>query len=212
MNAKSTAAADLDSYLAARESERALITAERHAELMRLAGYLRGRIDAGETARLLFVCTHNSRRSQLAQLWAAAAGDRYGVPVETYSAGTESTAFHPRAVAAVERAGFLVERQDESDNPIYLVRMRSTETPVACSSKLVDTALLPGQLFAAVMVCNAADAACPFVAGAELRMPLTYVDPKVSDGTPDEAATYDERCAQIARQMLCLVDLVRAEA
>jgi hypothetical protein len=49
------------------------------------------------------------------------------------------------------------------------------------------------------------------VKGANFRVAIPYVDPKVSDGKPEEAATYDERCLQIATEMLWVMQAVKKE-
>lgn len=193
----------LAAYTDARVGEFGLISAERVRELDALASHIRATLDDGKPARLVFVCTHNSRRSHLAMIWAGVASARYGVgPVEVFSAGTEATAFNPRAVAAIERAGIEVERMSEEDNPVYRVAFAGGREPLECFSKTLDHPSLPVETFAAVMVCGEADASCPTVPGCQFRAAIRYVDPKASDGTPDETATYDERCAQIAREML----------
>jgi arsenate reductase (thioredoxin) len=60
------------------------------------------------------------------------------------------------------------------------------------------------------MTCDEADQDCPFVKGAALRISLPYEDPKVADGTPEEAARYDARSRQIATEMLYLFSKVAA--
>jgi arsenate reductase len=189
-------------YLAERQAEFDQITPERKAALAKLSAYIREHASGEKPARLIFVCTHNSRRSHLSQLWAAAAARAYGLPVITYSGGTESTAFNPRAVAAVERAGMQVHQTFQDSNPVYHVRFGETAPVQTCFSKRYDHAPNPKDGFAAVMVCGDADRRCPAVRGADARFAIPFVDPKVSDGTAREAATYDERCAQIAREML----------
>lgn len=192
------------------------IDAERRAELDRFAAelvLLGDRQDAAELP-ITFICTHNSRRSHLSQIWAQAAAHRFGLErVRTYSGGTEATAFNPRAVAAVERAGFHVERTADGgeDNPRYLVRVAPDTEPMRCWSKQFSDPLNPQADFVAVMTCTSADAACPHVPGASLRVALPYVDPKEADGTEREAAVYDERCAQIGREMLYLFERVAAQ-
>jgi arsenate reductase len=59
------------------------------------------------------------------------------------------------------------------------------------------------------MTCSHADKNCPTVTGASLRIPITFEDPKAADGTAKEAATYDKRSAQIAREMLYAFSLVK---
>ncbi len=195
--------AALQTYIAERIGEFDRVAADRRAALARIADYVRSSRHTALPARLMFICTHNSRRSQLAQLWAHAAATRYGVEnVFVYSGGTESTAFNPRAVAAARRAGFDVEQTGEADNPIYLVRYALDAPPVVCFSKLYDSPPNPRQGFCAVMVCTDADARCPLVPGVATRVALPFDDPKALDGTPGESAAYDERCRDIARELL----------
>lgn len=198
----------LADYLAQRQREFELIDVPRRDLLAELSQYIRRRRMAGEAARLIFVCTHNSRRSHMAHLWAAAAAATFGLDVATFSGGTEATAFNPRAIAAMERAGFRIDKRTAGDNPTYVVHFSKHRPGITCFSKKFDAAPNPRKDFAAVMVCGEADAACPAVAGASARFSIPFVDPKVSDGTPQEAATYDERCAQIAREMLYVMSRV----
>lgn len=178
---------------------------ESRKELLdQVAAYVSARRRVGESAELTFICTHNSRRSQMGQLWAAAAAVYFGVDeVHTYSGGTEVTAFNPRAVAAIERAGFVVENPG-GDNPHYLVTFADDRPAIECFSKTYDDPFNPSDGFAAIMTCSEADEACPVVHGAALRAPIRYEDPKVADGTPSETAAYDERCLQIATEVLYL--------
>lgn len=189
-------------FFKARAQEFDTIPSDRKADLDSIANYVRTARSQGHTPRLMFVCTHNSRRSHMGQILAAAAAQAAGFTVETSSAGTEATAFNPRAVAAIERAGFAVRKTTTDTNPIYHVSMGDGAPVVTCFSKRIDNAPNPTAGFAAVMVCTEADKACPSVAGADARFALPYVDPKVADNTPDEARAYDERCAQIAREMM----------
>jgi hypothetical protein len=131
------------------------------------------------------------------------------VPVKTFSGGTEHTAFNPRAIAALERAGFAIRQTlAGGDNPRYQVRFVGDGPAVEAFSKVYSESPNPSREFCAIMTCSQADEACPVVDGAAERIALTYDDPKASDGTPEEAATYDERCAQIAREMLFALSMV----
>jgi arsenate reductase len=193
---------DLSSFVGEVQLEVDLIPAGRRAELEQLARFIRRRTGAGETARLVFICTHNSRRSHLAQVWCQTAARMHGLSrVETYSGGTEATAFDPRAVASLERAGFRVRAADAVPNPRYLVRFSDEVEPMVCFSKVYDQPPNPREGFCAIMTCSAADEGCPVVLGASERIALRYDDPKEFDGTPLEAQKYDERCRQIAREM-----------
>lgn len=194
---------ELAAFVAGTLDELDLIPTERRATLDGLAHFVAERTRAGEPAKLTFICTHNSRRSHMAQLWAQAAAHHFGiVGVETYSGGTEATAFNPRAVAALERVGFLIEAATAGANPVYAVRYNADIAPMECFSKVYDQPPNPTEDFCAVMTCGEAEAACPIVFGAAERISLPYDDPKAADGSPQEAAVYDERCRQIAREML----------
>lgn len=175
---------------------------ERRKQLEIIADYVRGRVEAGQPARLTFICTHNSRRSHLCQIWAQTASAYYGIPAATFSGGTSATAFNPRAVATLKRAGFDIPDPAADSNPRYQVRFRSDGAPMECFSKVYHDAPNPQNDFCAVMVCSQADKSCPIVAGAALRIAVPYDDPKADDDTPNEAAQYDQCCAQIAREML----------
>jgi len=192
-------------YLEARASEIDLIPPDRKKALTKLALYVKSRRAAGQPARLTFICTHNSRRSHMAALWSRAAATRFGLDgVETYSGGTEATAFNPRAVAALERAGLDIERKTGGDNPRYAVRYARDVEPAVTYSKVYDAEGNPDSDFVAVMTCSQADENCPVVDGASLRIAIPYEDPKAFDGTDREAKTDDERSEQIAREMLFL--------
>lgn len=179
----------------------AAIPAERKESLGLIADFIKERKAAGATADLTFICTHNSRRSHLSQLWAATAAWHFGLDhVRTHSGGTEATAFNPRAVAAVERAGFQVVRP-EGKNPVYEVSFAPSAQAARCWSKVYNDPANPSKDFCAVMTCSEADKNCPIVFGALDRISLPYIDPKEADGTPEEAARYDERCLQIAAEL-----------
>jgi arsenate reductase len=201
----------LEASVADTLAELGRVPAERRLQLDALALFAAERRRAGEPAPLIFICTHNSRRSHMAQLWAQAAAHHFGIDgIETYSGGTEATAFDPRAVAALQRAGFLVEPTTTGDNPVYAVRFSEYAAPLQCFSKIYDQPPNPSAGFCAVMTCGTADAGCPIVLGAAQRIAITYDDPKVADGTSEEAAVYDQRCRQIAREMLYALSRVGA--
>jgi arsenate reductase len=206
-----TLSPSVQTYVEARAAEFEQIPRERREQLTEVARFVRTRVGSGETARLTFICTHNSRRSHLAQIWAQVAAAYYGAHgVETFSGGTEATAFNPRAVNALRRAGFpiSISQPEVKDNPRYEVHFADNAPPLTCFSKVYDQEPNPKKDFCAVMTCSQADAACPLVAGASLRIAIPYEDPKAFDGTPEEAEQYDERCKQIAREMLYIFSQV----
>lgn len=192
-------------------SEAEMIPEGRQAELKELASIILE--ESKDETGLLFVCTHNSRRSQMAQAWATAAAQYYAVERLTFfSGGTEATAFNPRAVKALRGAGFQIDERimdEEPSNPRYLVTTGEEGIEATYFSKKYGHEANPESNFIAIMVCSDADEACPIVDGADARFPLTYDDPKAFDGTDLEAAKYTERSQQIARELFYLMSLVK---
>lgn len=201
---------ELAAYIGGIIPEAGRLPEERKDLLGRLAAYIRKKKNQGGGVKLTFICTHNSRRSHISQIWAAAAAAWYGLDfIATYSGGTEATAFNPRAVSAMERAGFQIENPG-GGNPHYQVSFSEEASPVECFSKTYDDPFNPEKGFAAIMTCSDADENCPFIPGVEMRLPLTYDDPKEADDTPQETARYDERVRQIGREIFYAMQLVHA--
>jgi arsenate reductase len=160
---------------------------------------LKGRREIG----LTFICTHNSRRSHIAQVWAQTAAYYFNIGgVKAYSGGTEVTAFHPNAIKALEVVGFRIKKRSSGDNPTYEVYFSEKEKPVITYSKIYNTSANPQSDFAAIMTCSSANEACPIVEGANLRIPITYDDPKEFDNTPFADEKYLERVKDIGREIL----------
>jgi arsenate reductase (thioredoxin) len=171
--------------------------------LNELAQYVTSKRAKNLRVKLVYICTHNSRRSHFGQVWAKVASEYYKITeVETYSGGTEATTFNANAINALVRAGFTIETESAAANPVYHVHYAEDSPPIQCFSKVYDHRSNPSSDFAAVMTCGEADENCPFIPGAELRIATTYDDPKAFDHTPQEDAKYDERCRQIALETL----------
>ena len=192
----------------ATEGKPTTIDAERATGFAPLIDWIAEKKAKGEPAHLVFVCTHNSRRSQMGQAWARAAALELGLThVQTWSGGTEATAFNPRAVTALRSHGFVIEDTGDKkggQNVVYTLGYGPDVADTAFS-KVYSDPFNPKAGFAAVMVCSSADASCPFVEGAEVRVAVPYLDPKVSDGTPEEAATYSAKSEEIGREMVWLM-------
>jgi arsenate reductase len=176
-------------------------------ELLDAAAVRIGQARGQGPINLLSVCTHNSRRSQFCQAWCALAVAHYRTPgIECFSCGTEATACNPRTIAALERCGWRIARSASPKelNPKVTCTFGDS-AEIVLWSKAFGEAGLPTQQIIALLCCDEADKACPTVPGAVARVPLHYVDPKRSDDTAEEAATYDERCQQIAAEMFYLI-------
>ncbi len=185
------------------------IPAARKERLTQIAQYVAQCHRQGQPAKLTFICTHNSRRSHMSQIWAQTAALWYGVPqVRTYSGGTEATAFNPQAVKTLAQAGFEIEQITESDNPVYRIIIADEIPPLEAFSKVYNQSPNPTEGYCAVMTCSEADEACPVVFGAAKRVSIPYKDPKEYDGTERETEAYAERCRQISSEMLYAFSLL----
>jgi arsenate reductase len=114
-----------------------------------------------ERSRVLFLCTHNSARSQMAEgLLRHLAGDRF----EAYSAGTEATHVRPLAIRAMDEIGIDISGQESKTLNRYL-----------------------GEPFDYVItVCDEANEACPFFPGAKNRLHWSFEDPAQATGSEEE--------------------------
>lgn len=179
------------------------ISSERRVVLEKIAEYVKLKITEKNQVQMIYICTHNSRRSHFGQIWAKVAGIYYNLKeIETYSGGTEATAFNENAINALKKVGFEIEKLGEEKNARYQVYFDLKSDPILCYSKVYNEQGNPQQNFAAIMTCSDAEENCPFIPGAELRISTTYNDPKNFDNTPQQDKQYDERCRQIALESL----------
>ena len=185
----------------------------RRDRLDALAAHLRERYQVGMTLRVTVICTHNSRRSHLAQVWLAHWLATYRIPAEIHSAGTEVTAVYPAIVSTLREADFDIRPADssETDNPRYLLRLAADGEPLSLYSKRLDDPALPAFDFTALLVCDGAAEACPVVAGAEARFVLPFRDPKWSDGTTEMAAAYRTASEEINESMKYLANRIQQD-
>ncbi|GGF50967.1 arsenate-mycothiol transferase ArsC [Echinicola rosea] len=178
------------------------ISSERRTTLLPLIEFVQAKVANDEEIRLNFICTHNSRRSHLSQVWAQAIAFHLGLKnVFSYSGGTEATALFPMAAKALEKSGFKIIAFAEGTNPAYSIKYSDNEHPVIGFSKKYDHDFNPRSGFAAIMTCSQADGNCPFIEGAEKRIPITFEDPKLFDNTPQQEEKYMERSLQIASEL-----------
>jgi arsenate reductase len=178
------------------------ISEERKEVLTPLVDYIQNKVNANEEIRLNFICTHNSRRSHLSQIWAQTMAFHFNIKnVFCYSGGTEATAMFPKVAETLTNQGFQIQQLNNTSNPLYAVKFDTNEAAIICFSKTFDDVFNPNSEFAAIMTCSSADAGCPFIAGAEKRFPIRYDDPKAFDGTELMDAKYAERSLEIASEM-----------
>ncbi len=178
------------------------VSSERKIILQALIDYIQPKVVDCEAIRLNFICTHNSRRSHLSQVWAQTMAHYFGLTqVYCYSGGTEATAMFPKVAETLASQGFQIQSLSEGANPVYALKYTENEAPIICFSKTFDDAFNPSSQYAAIMTCSSADEGCPFIAGADQRLPIRYDDPKAFDGTESMDLKYQERSLEIAAEM-----------
>ncbi len=178
------------------------ISNERKEVLQPLIDFIQSKVSENKEIRINFICTHNSRRSHLSQVWAQTLAYYFNIKnVFCYSGGTESTALFPMVAETLQNSGFQIKTISKNENPIYSIKYAENEHPIIGFSKKLDDHFNPKSEFAAIMTCDSANEACPFVPGAEKRIPTTFEDPKAFDNTPQQAKKYNERSLQIATEL-----------
>ncbi|MFP3595300.1 low molecular weight phosphatase family protein [Chryseobacterium sp. SIMBA_029] len=178
------------------------ISAERKLMLHPLIDCIQDHIQNEKAIDIVFICTHNSRRSHLAQVWAQAMSFYYNIHiVDCYSGGTGDTAVYPKIIETLSEQGFGIQKITDTNNPVYAIKYDKNSHPVIAFSKKYDDEFNPANGFIAVMTCSEADGGYPFIAGADLRISLPFEDPKISDGTREQDQIYNDRSLQIGAEM-----------
>lgn len=186
------------------------VSDERKEVLKPLVEYIQNKVDTNEEIRLNFICTHNSRRSHLSQIWAQTMAFQFGIRnVFCYSGGTEATAMFSKVGETLVNQGFEIKQLSENENPVYAIKFSDNEPPIIGFSKTYFNAFNPKTNFGAIMTCNNADEGCPMVFGAEARFPIKYDDPKAFDGTDIMNEKYSERSLEIASEMFYVFNQIK---
>lgn len=186
------------------------LSKERKSIVQPLIDYIQDKVNRKETIRLNFICTHNSRRSHLSQVWAQTMASYFNIKnVYCYSGGTEATALFPKVAETLQNVGFKILKISEGKNPVYTIKYSDNGNPIIGFSKTFDSDFNPKSSYAAIMTCSQAEENCPFIAGAEKRIPITYDDPKAFDNTSQQAEKYMERSMQIANEMFYVFSKIR---
>jgi arsenate reductase len=200
----------IQSFLRKAEKAMAALPASRVVLLEQIADYILKSNANQVESNIVFICTHNSRRSHLAHILLHSAVHYHKIPIKfgIFSGGTETTAFNWRAAEALKSFGFEYT-VTEGENPTYRISI-DEKNELEVFSKVYNDPNNPSSNFAAIMTCSEADQACPMVIGAEKRIALTYEDPKDADGTAEEKEVYARRTFQIATEMVYLTNYLNS--
>ena len=112
------------------------ISAQRKAVLQPLTDFIQVKVSKNQTIGLNFICTHNSRRSHLTQVWAQTMAYYFNIKnVFCYSGGTEATALFPMVAETLVKSGFKINPISKNENPVYSIKYADTEHPIIGFSK-----------------------------------------------------------------------------
>lgn len=186
------------------------ISSERKLVLQPLIDIIQSKKNQNQTIRLNFICTHNSRRSHLSQIWAQTLAYYFNIPnIYCYSGGTEATALFPKVAETLRNQGFQVYKIAEGINPIYAIQYSINEQSIIGFSKKYNDDFNPQNDFVAIMTCDNADEGCPIVVGAIERIPIKYTDPKQFDNTTMMDEKYIEKSMEIASELYYVMSLIQ---
>ncbi len=183
------------------------INKDKQKDLKEISRFIAENIKRDTSVQIVYICTHNSRRSQFSQIWSEIASFYYGLPINSYSGGVEITAFNSKAIESLKRMGFAVLSKNQmASNPRYLIKYADQGDDIICFSKLFNNPINPKENFISMMTCDHADENCPIIPGTLKRISFRFDDPKAYDGTPLETQMYDERSLEIAKELFFIME------
>lgn len=181
------------------------IQGERKKVLEQISSFIVDKAKQDEKALLIYICTHNSRRSHFGQIWAQVLADFMKLNhVETFSGGTEETVCHPNTLKALQSIGFEINTTNTVNN--VKVSITNGDKIMQAWSKVYDTPENPQTGFCAILTCSEADNGCPFVIGAAKRISCPYDDPKQADGSAQESDAYLQTSLLVAAECWYVMD------
>lgn len=184
-----------------------LITAKRKEELKHLAELIVSEYDDYGEVDIIVICTENSLRSQLVQLWVKSISENYNLDfLNAFSGGTKVTSFNSNMVNALSDYGFSIEKLNDIENPGYLISQSEDDKSTdVMFSKLYDDEFNPEYDFIALIVCDVAAENCPVVEDSSHRLVLPYENVKQFDNTEEQLDKYKEKIEEIGREMMFMI-------
>jgi len=175
-----------------------------------IALFIKNELVNNRSVNLNYICTHNSRRSQLAQVWSSYAANYFKFyEVKSFSGGTEATSFYRNTIKTLQDVGFVFQIIDFShQNPVYAINYKNGIDPIIGFSKLYNHIDNQKPLIA-ITTCSNADKNCPFIPDAIHRFHLPFVDPKQFDKTLHKAEKYLETNKQIAGEIHYIFKIIK---
>ena len=147
--------------------------------------------------KIVFMCTHNSRRSQLSEVWANILSNRLNLKLSFFSAGTEKTKVYKEVIETLCRVGVDINKEG---------KLNLTSNTINIYSKTLDE--IKEDKFIGIMNCSDAEKHCPLDPRSKKNIKLFYDDPKKYDRTTKESDEYDRTCRLIASELNAIFKLL----
>ena len=178
---------------------------DRKDKLIELAQIIKKNHDQQNIVKIIFICTHNSRRSQFSQVWAHISSLYFKLDfLAFYSGGTEVDSVNLNVINALSNSGLKIEKKQTGEK-VYLLKSSKRDNGINLYSKEYSCKSNPAKHFIAIMTCFNADQMCPVIKGADKKVFLPYPDPRTSDQTGLEKKIYGKINAVIAKEMFYLM-------
>lgn len=186
------------------------IAFERKMVLEEIANYIIGARQLDKKARILFIETDHTARAALAQIWAVTAAFYYGIDnIDIYSGGIKPSEISRNVIIALEKAGFIVYKYTDDNNPMYEIKYSYNVPPILIKSIKYDDESNPDTNFGSILLCPNADVNLPVIRGNNFRTSLHYFDPTAYDGSADAIDLYIEKSREIATEMFYMFYILK---
>ncbi|MCG1037755.1 hypothetical protein [Polaribacter sargassicola] len=181
--------------------EKTFLNSERRDILLNIANKIIEEYNNNKLVNINFICTHNSRRSQMAQVWAFFAAQYFNLNINSFSGGTEITSFNRNTIKTLQKASIKFQLDDFShQNPKYLISFKGISKTLLVFSKRYDYKENKTP-FIAITTCDNANAKCLFIPEASRRFHLPFEDPQSSENTELRDKKYLEINEKIAAEI-----------
>ena len=181
----------------------------REEKLIELAQTIKNTYKNENNVQIIFICTHNSRRSQFSHIWAYVSSLYFKLDfIKPFSGGTEIDTVNLNVIKSLINSGLKIEKTHKED-AMYLLKPFKEYKGINLYSKEYSCKSNPTKHFIAIMTCSDADKMCPVIKGADKKVSLPYPDPRVADNTGLEEEVYNQTCSTIAKEMFYLMKQVK---
>ena len=192
----------LNEYVKDFPNEFRKIPEDRRYRLNEIVYFLEEQQENKAPSQLIFISTHQSSVSQMAQVWSKAAAYYFGFPgFQSFSGGIKPNEIAINSIETIEKAGFIVYKSDIDGIDVYRVKFSYNLTPIVIFPKKIEHVKNPYDNFMAVFVEENADVNISNIKGTYHRLLLNYNDPIGYEGSGLEDQVYEESCRKVAIEM-----------